>query len=71
VGRSLVRFAKRLLLSRRHKCVRRSVVLAVTNFLFLAGFIFALEIVIIVLGVGNIFLPFTHNALSFFTELFF
>ncbi len=49
-----------LIFNKRHQSVRRSVIFILTNFLLIAGIIFSLEIILIFLGVGNIFIPMTH-----------
>lgn len=52
------KFGNVLVISRRHRHVRKSVIFLFTNLLVLAGLIFTLEIVLIFLGVGDIILPF-------------
>ena len=61
-----------LFFNKRHQSVRRSVIFVLTNFLLIAGIIFSLEIILIFLGVGNIFIPMTrltHSIWDFLTKL--
>lgn len=67
----ILRLGGRLVFSRRNQCVRRSVVFLVANALVVAGVVFALELLVILLGLENVFLPLTSDTLSFLTRLFF
>ena len=67
----ILRLGSRLVFSRRNQCVRRSVVFLVTNALVIAGVVFAVELLVILLGLENVFLPLTSDTLSFLTSLFF
>ncbi|KMQ50298.1 hypothetical protein CHISP_2767 [Chitinispirillum alkaliphilum] len=53
--------SKRLLISKRRGRVRSSVLYLFTSMLLLAAVIFLVEVILIVLGTENIFVPFTHN----------
>jgi hypothetical protein len=58
--------------NKRHQSVRSSIIFLLTNFLLLAGAVFTIEIILIFLGVGNIFLPMTrmtHSVWAFLTKL--
>jgi hypothetical protein len=61
-----------LFFNKRHQSVRGSIIFLLTNFLLLAGAIFTVEIILIFLGVQNIFLPMTrvtHSMWAFLTRL--
>jgi hypothetical protein len=65
------RFGKFLFFSSKRKNVRRGVVTFFMHMLLLAGVIFTLEIVLIFLGAGDVFLPLTNSARSFLAALMF
>jgi hypothetical protein len=58
-----------LLFNKRHKRVRESLIFLLTNFLLLAGIVFTVEIILILLGVGNVFVPITRTVGDFLTKL--
>jgi len=64
-------FGQKIVLSRRHNSVRKGFVFFVTNFFLFAGILFAVEIALILLGIGNIFLPWTRQALDILNRLLF
>lgn len=70
MGTLLTRMGRLVLFSRRHKCVRRTVVFLLSNFLLIAGCVFAVEVLIIFLGIANICIPIDPHALSFLTRFF-
>jgi hypothetical protein len=57
--------------SRRHKSVRSSIIFLLANFLLLTAIIFTVEIILICLGVGNIFVPLTSSVWGLLTKLVF
>jgi hypothetical protein len=65
------RMLRRLIISQRSKSVRQSLIYLFTHLLLLAGVVFTFEIILILLGVGNIFLPVTHKAMGFISGLIF
>jgi hypothetical protein len=67
----LMRLGSRLVFSRRNQCVRPSLVVLLVNALAVAGVVFSVELLVILLGLENVFLPLTSDTLSFLTELFF
>jgi hypothetical protein len=71
VRKLLLRFGNLLIFPRGNQCVRTSVIFVFTNLMLLAGIVFTLEIVLITLGIGDVFLPFTHNMWTFLTRLFY
>ena len=71
MARNLLEIGQWLIISNRHSSVRRGFVLLMANLFLLAGLIFAVEIALILLGVGNIFLPWTRQALDFLNKLVF
>jgi hypothetical protein len=66
----ILRWSKRLFLSQRRRCIRDSVVWLLTNALLVAGVVFAFELLVILLGLEDIFLPLTQETVSFLTRLF-
>lgn len=62
-------FARRLLVSKRHRRVRHSVVFLYTNLLLAASLVFALEVVFIYLGIGDTVLPLTKPVREFLAGL--
>lgn len=58
-----------LFISKRHKSVRGGVMFLLTNVLLLASAMFFLEILLIYLGVGNIYVPMTHAISEFLSEV--
>lgn len=71
MGKFFFRFGKLLMISRRHRNVRKSVIFLFKNLLILAGLIFTLEIVLILLGVGDIILPIPFLSGDFLIDLLF
>ena len=71
MARNLLEIGQRLIISNRHSSVRRGFVLLMANLFLLAGLVFAVEIALILLGIGNIFLPWTRQALDFLNKLVF
>jgi hypothetical protein len=61
----------RLMISHRHRTVRQSMIFLFTNILLLAGLIFLIEIALILLGVGDIFIPPTLQITKFLKSIFF
>jgi hypothetical protein len=60
-----------LVFSKRHKSIRGSIVFLFANFLLLASIVFVVEIILIFLGMGNVFLPFTRAVSDFLSKLVF
>lgn len=60
-----------LLFNKRHKSVRASIIFLLTNFLLFAGIVFTAEIILILLGVGNVFVPMTGAVWKFLAKLVF
>jgi hypothetical protein len=58
-----------LFFNKRHKSIRRGIIFLLTNFLLFAGIVFTVEIILIFLGVGNIFVPVTSAVWDFLTKL--
>jgi hypothetical protein len=69
MSKFFLRLGGLLLFNKRHQSVRGSIIFLLTNFLLLAAAIFTLEIILIFLGVENIFLPMTHVTHSVFEFL--
>jgi hypothetical protein len=64
MSRFLFGIGQRLVISNRHKSVRGSLIFLTTNLMVFAALVFAVEIALILLGIGNIFLPWTRQALN-------
>jgi hypothetical protein len=62
---------QKILISNRHNSVRKGFVLFMSNFILFAGILFAVEIAVILLGIGNIFLPWTRQALDLLNRVLF
>jgi len=58
-----------LFFNKRHKSVRSGIIFLLANFLLLTGIVFTVEIILIFLGVGNIFVPVTSAVWDFLTKL--
>jgi hypothetical protein len=71
MARNLLEIGQRLIISNRRSSVRHGFVLIMANLFLLAGLVFAVEIALILLGIGNIFLPWTRQALDFLNRLVF
>jgi hypothetical protein len=71
MARNLLEIGQRLIISNRRSSVRRGFVLIMANLFLLAGLVFAVEIALILLGIGNIILPWTRQALDFLNRLVF
>jgi hypothetical protein len=72
MSKFFLRIGGLLFFSKRRQSVRGSIIFLLTNFLLLAGAIFTIEIILIFLGVQNIFLPMTrvtHSMWAFLTRL--
>ena len=69
MARFFLRLGGVLFFNKHHKSVRSSVILLLTNLLLLAGIIFTVEIVLIFLGIGNVFVPMTSAAWDFLLKL--
>ena len=63
--------AERIFMNQGHRSIRQWVVFVTCNLLLFAGLIFAVEVVLIFLGMGNVFLPWTHQVLNFLNKLLF
>lgn len=67
----LTLIGSRLMISHRHRTVRQSIIFLFTNILLLAGIVFLVEIALILLGIGDIFIPLTVHITKFLKSLFF
>jgi hypothetical protein len=54
----LYHIGKRLLISKSRGSVRGSVIFLITHLLLIIGIIFAAQIILVLLGLGNIYVPF-------------
>jgi hypothetical protein len=61
----------RIFMHQQHRSVRQWVLVLCGNLLLFAGLVFVVEIVLIFLGMGNVFLPWTHQVLDFLNKLLF
>jgi hypothetical protein len=69
MARFLLHLGGLLFINTRHKSVRSSIIFLLTNFLLLASIVFTIEIILIFLGVGNVFVPVTSAVWDFLTPL--
>jgi hypothetical protein len=53
----LFRVGKRLLISKRRQSVRGTVIFAFTHLLLFIGIVFAIELVLLLLGANDIYVP--------------
>jgi len=60
-----------ILISRRKKSIRKSLIFLFSNFLLIIAIIFTLEMFLILLGINNIFLPIGGSILNLFVDWFF
>jgi hypothetical protein len=68
---SLLKLCNFLVISRKHRNVRKTIIFLFTNLLIFAGLIFTFEIVLIYLGVDNIAVPLPIFTSDFLQELVF
>jgi len=59
-----MRLVHRIFVSNRHKSVRKGIIHFLTYLLLFAALILILELVLILFGVGDIFLPWIYKGLS-------
>lgn len=71
MGKFFYNFGKLLVVSNKHRMIRKSVIFLFTNLLIVAGLLFSLEIVLILLGVGDIILPIPFLSGDFLIDLVF
>lgn len=65
------RIFKRIIISRKKKSVRRGIIFLLTNMMTIACIIFAVEIVIVLLGTEDVHIPLTHSVQNLLKTLFF
>ncbi len=66
----IMRLGKRLFISKRNQCIRGGVVAFLTHALVVVGVLFALELVVILFGLHDVFLPLTQETLGFLSKFF-
>lgn len=71
MARFIVNLGKLLMISRTQRRVRKGVIFLFTNILVLVGIVFALEIVLILMGMENITLPIPLLTSDLVTKLLF
>lgn len=59
-----MQLGRRLMVSNRHRSVRKGVILFFTYLLLFAAIVFMIEIVFILFGVGDTFVPWFHKLLT-------
>ena len=64
MGRFFFGIGQRILISNRHQSVRKGFIFFITNLMLFVAIVFAVEIALILLGMGNIFIPWTRQALN-------
>ncbi len=71
MARLFLNLSNMLIISRKSKSVRKGVLVFFNNILVFAAIIFTLEIILIFLGIGDIFIPLTRSAREFISNWFF
>jgi hypothetical protein len=66
-----MKIGNRLVFSKRHNMVRKGMLGLFANLLLISGIVFGFEIILIFLGIGDIFLPLTSSACALLTKVFF
>jgi hypothetical protein len=69
VRKELACLTKRLFVSNRNRSLRQGLILLFTYTLIIGGIVFLLEIILILLGIGDIFLPWTSHSLDILRKL--
>lgn len=62
---------RRLLISKRHKSVRQSLIYLLTHIFFAGVVIFIIELLLIFLGISNISIPLNTRAISILSQILF
>lgn len=57
--------------TRKNHSIKQTIIFLFTNLLLLSGLVFLVEIILIILGAGNISLPLTHQALDILQKIVF
>jgi hypothetical protein len=70
MGKLLMLIGQRLMISDKHRTVRQSFIFVLVNMLLFGGIVFILEVILIVLGVGGVFIPWSHTAISYLRAIF-
>lgn len=60
-----------LIISKKNNSVRRAILFLLSHILIFAGIIFTLEIVLVFLGIGDIFIPLTRSSKEFLSNWMF
>ncbi|MBD3344500.1 MAG: hypothetical protein GF401_05505 [Chitinivibrionales bacterium] len=71
MARLLIKFGRRLVVSKRHKQVRSSIIFLFTNFLGTMSILFAIEVLLIMCGLENICLPINYGAIDILSKVIF
>jgi hypothetical protein len=71
MARLFFRLSDFILFSRNHNNLRTGLLAFVSRLLVVAGVVFAIEIVLILLGMGEVFIPLTASAKGLLTHLMF
>ncbi len=71
MAKNFLEISRHVYVGSRHGIIRQVFVLIMANLFLLAGLVFALEIALILMGVGNIFLPWTREAIDYLNKLLF
>jgi hypothetical protein len=71
MGHFFLRLGEGLFFSRKQKSVRGGILFLFANVIVLISVIFAIEIVLVFLGMDNFFIPLTHPISEFLSKLVF
>jgi hypothetical protein len=66
----ILRLGNRLMVSRRKKCVRGSLLWLFSHLMVSAAVVFLIELIVILLGLGDVFLPLKHETFALLSRLF-
>jgi hypothetical protein len=66
-----LRFGRAIVISRRHKRVRNGLIFFFRHFFLVVSALFVMELLVILLGVGNIFLPVPRHVWESVSKLVF
>ncbi|NLD99131.1 MAG: hypothetical protein GX640_04600 [Fibrobacter sp.] len=70
MGKLILSLGRRLMISNTNHSVRHGFILFFTYLLLAGGVIFSFEIILILLGVGDVFIPWTNKVLQLILRIF-
>jgi hypothetical protein len=67
----LTSLGQRLLINNKENSIRKSILVAISYILLFCSLVFSVEIALILLGIGDVILPWTRKALEIINRLVF